>query len=79
MHCKLFTISVALEINEMIRILILGNNLDVFKKEPVSKDFYKKVDNSINCIITPHIAGVTQESNIRVSNFIAKKLIKFFR
>ena len=72
-------------INEMDLIrahkkkLISGFALDVFKKEPVSKDFYKKIDNSINCIITPHIAGVTQESNIRVSNFIAKKLIKFFR
>ena len=40
--------------------------------------FYKKIDNSINCIITPHIAGVTYESNIRVSDFIAKKLINFF-
>jgi len=58
--------------------LISGFALDVFKKEPVSKDFYKKIDSSINCIITPHIAGVTYESNIRVSNFIAKKLIKFF-
>ena len=44
----------------------------------MSKDFYKKIDSSINCIITPHIAGVTYESNIRVSDFIAKKLINFF-
>ena len=58
--------------------LISGFALDVFKKEPVSKDFYKKIDSSINCIITPHIAGVTYESNIRVSDFIAKKLINFF-
>ena len=58
--------------------LISGFALDVFKKEPVSKDFYKKIDSSINCIITPHIAGITYESNIRVSDFIAKKLINFF-
>ena len=58
--------------------LISGFALDVFKKEPVSRDFYKKINNSINFIITPHIAGVTYESNIRVSDFIAKKLIKFF-
>ncbi len=58
--------------------LISGFALDVFKKEPVSEDFYKKIDSSINCIITPHIAGVTYESNIRVSDFIAKKLINFF-
>ena len=58
--------------------LISGFALDVFKKEPISKNFCKKIDSSINCIITPHIAGVTYESNIRVSDFVAKKLIKFF-
>ena len=58
--------------------LISGFAIDVFKKEPVNKNFYKKIDKSINCIVTPHIAGVSEESNIRVSDFIAKKLIKFF-
>jgi len=69
--------------NDLIRAykkkLISGFALDVFNQEPVSKIFYKKIDKSINCIITPHIAGVTDESNIRVSDFIVKKLIKFFR
>tara|TARA_B100000700_G_scaffold102322_1_gene115400 strand:+ start:2261 stop:3184 length:924 start_codon:yes stop_codon:yes gene_type:complete len=59
--------------------LISGFAIDVFKKEPVEKNFYKKINKSINCIITPHIAGVTKESNIRVSDFIVKKLIKFLK
>ena len=32
----------------------------------------------MNCILTPHIAGITEESNQRVSNFIAEKIINFF-
>jgi len=32
----------------------------------------------MNCILTPHISGVTLESNIRVSEFIANELIDFF-
>ena len=35
-------------------------------------------DNTMNCILTPHVAGVTNESNTRVSQFIAEKLIRFF-
>ena len=59
--------------------LISGFAIDVFKKEPIEKDFYNKIDKSINCIVTPHIAGVTEESNVRVSDFIVNKLIKFFK
>ncbi len=59
--------------------LISGFAIDVFKKEPVEKNFYNKIDKSINCIVTPHIAGVTEESNVRVSDFIVNKLIKFFK
>jgi (S)-sulfolactate dehydrogenase len=29
-----------------------------------------------NLILTPHIAGVTQESNVRVSRMIAEKVIE---
>ena len=58
--------------------LISGFALDVYESEPVKENFFKKIDNTMNCILTPHIAGVTNESNARVSQFIAEKLIRFF-
>ena len=59
--------------------LISGFALDVYEKEPVEKKFYDQITNDMNCILTPHIAGVTEESNFRVSNFIAESTIKFFK
>jgi phosphoglycerate dehydrogenase-like enzyme len=59
--------------------LIKGFALDVFESEPVKEKFYKKITNNMNCILTPHIAGVTTESNKRVSQFIADKIFKFFK
>jgi len=57
---------------------ISGFALDVFENEPVNETFYKNISNDMNCILTPHIAGVTAESNVRVSNFIIDKTNKFF-
>ncbi len=57
---------------------IYGFALDVFENEPVNETFYKNISNDMNCILTPHIAGVTEESNVRVSNFIIDKTNKFF-
>ncbi len=57
---------------------ISGFALDVFGKEPVEDNFYKKIDDTFNCILTPHISGVTQESNKKISEFITNKLITFF-
>ena len=57
---------------------ISGFALDVFENEPVNETFYKNILNDMNCILTPHIAGVTEESNVRVSNFIIDKTNKFF-
>ncbi|MDC0518891.1 NAD(P)-binding domain-containing protein [Candidatus Pelagibacter sp.] len=59
--------------------LISGFALDVFENEPVTSDLYEKIKPDMNCILTPHISGVTTESNIRVSNFIVKKTIEFFK
>ena len=59
--------------------LISGFALDVFENEPITNDFYEKIKPDMNCILTPHISGVTTESNIRVSNFIVKKTIEFFK
>ncbi|MCL4135111.1 UNVERIFIED_CONTAM: hypothetical protein GTU68_060654 [Idotea baltica] len=44
-----------------------GAALDVFETEPVSAQAGAKFADIPNLILTPHIAGVTDESNIRVS------------
>ena len=56
---------------------ISGFALDVYESEPVNESFYNEIKSSMNCILTPHTSGVTVESNIRVSQFIADKTIKF--
>lgn len=52
-----------------------GAALDVFEEEPLSKEAGKKFSGLKNLILTPHIAGVTIESNFRVSKMIADKVI----
>ncbi|MFK7866230.1 MAG: hydroxyacid dehydrogenase [Alphaproteobacteria bacterium] len=52
-----------------------GAALDVFASEPASAadlEYFAGLD---NVILTPHIAGVTQESNQRVSHMIARSII----
>lgn len=49
-----------------------GAALDVFQDEPLTES---SVFNAVpNLILTPHIGGVTQESNVRVSTMVAKKV-----
>ena len=59
--------------------LISGFALDVYETEPVPKIFLNSIKDNTNCILTPHIAGVTEESNIRVSDFIANSVKEFFK
>jgi phosphoglycerate dehydrogenase-like enzyme len=59
--------------------LISGFALDVYDTEPVQKFFLDSIKNNTNCILTPHIAGVTEESNTRVSEFIANAVKDFFK
>ncbi len=58
--------------------IISGFAIDVFENEPIESEFYNKIKPGMNCILTPHISGVTIESNIRVSDFIVKKITDFF-
>jgi len=52
-----------------------GAAFDVFEKEPLpDSPLFKDVP---NLLLTPHIAGVTAESNDRVSNMIAREVIAF--
>ena len=59
--------------------LISGFALDVYDTEPVQKNFLHSIKNNTNCILTPHIAGVTEESNSRVSEFITNAVQEFFK
>ena len=53
-----------------------GAALDVFDEEPLSAARGAVFAGCPNLILTPHIAGVTQESNVRVSSLIAQKLLE---
>lgn len=51
-----------------------GAALDVFENEPVTAETGTMFVGVPNLILTPHIAGVTQESNGRVSTLIAQRV-----
>lgn len=51
---------------------IQGAALDVFAQEPIVDEKSKIFKDVENLILTPHIAGVTAESNVRVSAMIAR-------
>ena len=53
-----------------------GAALDVFETEPVSKASGAMFQGVPNLILTPHIAGVTEESNVRVSSVTAKAVLE---
>lgn len=52
-----------------------GAALDVFEEEPLTAAKAAIFQGCPNLILTPHIAGVTVESNIRVSTLIANKIL----
>ena len=54
-----------------------GAALDVFEHEPLAAN--SALANLPNLILTPHIAGVTQESNVRVGALIAERVAASLR
>ncbi|MDR3513941.1 MAG: hydroxyacid dehydrogenase [Caulobacteraceae bacterium] len=52
-----------------------GAALDVFETEPVTAASGAVFQGVPNLILTPHIAGVTEESNVRVSTVTARAVI----
>jgi (S)-sulfolactate dehydrogenase len=53
-----------------------GAALDVFETEPVTAATGAMFQGVPNLILTPHIAGVTEESNVRVSSVTAKAVLE---
>jgi (S)-sulfolactate dehydrogenase len=53
-----------------------GAALDVFAEEPLSAERGAIFAGCPNLILTPHIAGVTQESNVRVSHVTVANVLK---
>lgn len=51
---------------------LAGAALDVFEREPLSNEDGARFEGLSNLVLTPHIAGVTDESNARVSDMIAE-------
>ncbi len=54
---------------------IAGAALDVFETEPLTQDAAQIFAGIHNLVLTPHIAGVTQDSNARVSAMIADHVL----
>lgn len=52
-----------------------GLAIDVFEEEPVTKESGMRFPDLPNLILTPHVAGVTEESNGRVSELVAGKVM----
>ena len=53
-----------------------GAALDVFEAEPLSADDGYAFVECPNLLLTPHIAGVTAESNVRVSSVTAQNVLR---
>lgn len=51
-----------------------GAALDVFGEEPLPEEMGRVFGGCPNILLTPHIAGVTAEANVRVSSLIAERI-----
>lgn len=54
---------------------LAGAALDVFETEPLTAEAALKFSGLDNIVLTPHIAGVTHESNLRVSAITAQTVL----
>ena len=55
---------------------LAGAALDVFEDEPLGAESGKRFAGIANLVLTPHIAGVTEESNVRVSRVTAENVLR---
>ena len=56
-----------------------GAAIDVYQNEPLSVADGKRFDGIQNLILTPHIAGITEEANARISEMIVEKMNVHFK
>ena len=56
-----------------------GAALDVFETEPLTAEQGEKFSDLSNIVLTPHIAGVTSESNVRVSQVTADNVLSHLK
>ncbi len=55
---------------------LAGAALDVFAQEPLSAERGRLFASAPNLILTPHVAGVTEEGNVRVSQLTVENVIR---
>lgn len=53
-----------------------GAALDVFETEPLTAEAADKFAGLENLVLTPHVAGVTQEANVRVSAITVENVLR---
>ena len=60
---------------------LAGAAVDVFYEEPAGDDksFTSRLQGLPNVILTPHIGGSTEEAQVDIGQFVAKKLIDYVR
>ena len=56
-----------------------GAAIDVFGREPLTAEAAAIFAGCRNLILTPHVAGITEESNLRVSLVTARNLRSVLR
>ena len=56
-----------------------GAALDVFESEPLGSESGAAFDGVPNLLLTPHIAGITEEANQRVSLLTAQNVLRHLR
>jgi D-3-phosphoglycerate dehydrogenase len=60
---------------------LAGAAVDVFFEEPSGDDqnFVSRLQGLPNVILTPHIGGSTEEAQVDIGQFVAKKLVEYMR
>ncbi|MGH9057505.1 MAG: phosphoglycerate dehydrogenase [Acidimicrobiales bacterium] len=60
---------------------LAGAAVDVFFEEPssASESFQSRLQGLPNVILTPHIGGSTEEAQVDIGQFVAKKLVDYVR